>query len=78
MTETARERILTAVCEVLYIAESDLVDGDETDLRDLGLDSVRFTLLMKQLGLSQEAEMQSKLMDNFSIANWVRQLESST
>lgn len=78
MTETVRERVLTAVCEVLYVAESDLVEGDETDLRDLGLDSVRFTLLMKQLGLSQEAEIQSKLMDNLSIASWVRQLESST
>ncbi|KJX74826.1 acyl carrier protein [Mycobacterium lepromatosis] len=78
MTETVRERVLTAVCEVLYVAESDLVEGDETDLRDLGLDSVRFTLLIKQLGLSQEAEIQSKLMDNLSIASWVRQLESST
>ncbi|RFD24636.1 hypothetical protein MUBE_13260 [Mycobacterium uberis] len=78
MTEIAREKVLAAVCEVLYIAESDLVDGDETDLRDLGLDSVRFALLMKQLGLSHEVELQSRLVDNLSIAGWVRQLENST
>ncbi|KLO32567.1 acyl carrier protein [Mycobacterium haemophilum] len=78
MTETVRERVLAAVCEVLYVAESDLVDGDETDLRDLGLDSVRFALLMKQLGLTRDVELQSRLADSLSIAGWVRQLENST
>lgn len=77
MTKTVRERVLAAVCEVLYVAESDLVDGDETDLRDLGLDSVRFVLLIKQLGLSREAELQSRLAKNLSIAGWVRELERS-
>lgn len=78
VTETVRERVLAAVCEVLYVAESDLVDGDETDLRDLGLDSVRFALLMTQLGLTPEVELQSRLAGNLSIAGWVRQLENST
>lgn len=76
MTETIRARILAAVCDVLYIAESDLLDGDTTDLKDLGLDSVRFVLLMKQLGLSQESELRSRLADNLSIAGWVRELEN--
>ena len=78
MAETVRERLLAAVCEVLYIAESDLVDGDATDLRDLGLDSVRLVLLMKQLGVRREAELMSRLAVNPSIAAWVRELEKST
>ena len=44
MVDTMRERIFAAVCDVLYIDEADLIDGDATDLRDLGLDSVRFVL----------------------------------
>ncbi|OSC39903.1 acyl carrier protein [Mycobacterium decipiens] len=71
-----RERILAAVCAVLYIEESDLIDGDKTDLRDLGLDSVRFVLLMKQLGVNRESELPSRLAENLSIAGWVRELES--
>jgi aryl carrier-like protein len=77
-TETARERVFAAVGEVLYVAESDLVDGDATDLRDLGLDSVRFVLVMKQLGVSQQAELISRLADHPSIAGWVHELEKST
>ncbi|GAB7143533.1 acyl carrier protein [Mycobacterium riyadhense] len=75
MTETVRDRVLAAVCEVLYIAESDLFDGDATDLRDLGLDSVRFVLLMKRLGVNRESELPSRLAENLSIADWVRELE---
>lgn len=37
MSETTRDRILAAVCEVLYISETELFDGDSTDLRELGL-----------------------------------------
>ncbi len=74
MSEVARERVLTALCEVLYVAESELFDGDETDLRDLGLDSVRFVLLMKQLGVSRGSELQKSLAGNLSIAGWVRVL----
>ncbi|MCV7228494.1 acyl carrier protein [Mycolicibacterium komossense] len=70
-----RERILAAIAEVLYIDESDLIDGDATDLRDLGLDSVRFVLLMKQLGVDRESELPARLADNLSIAGWVRELE---
>jgi acyl carrier protein len=76
MAETIRETVLTAVCEVLYIEEADLIDGDATDLRDLGLDSVRFVLLMKQLGVNRESEVPRRLADNLSIAGWVRELES--
>jgi len=76
MSETLRERVFAAVCAVLYIADSDLIDGDATDLRDLGLDSVRFALLMKQLGLSGDSELHSRLADNLSIADWVRELEN--
>ncbi|WP_081286611.1 acyl carrier protein [Mycobacterium asiaticum] len=69
-----REKIVTAVCEVLYIDETDLFDGDATDLRDLGLDSVRFVLLMKQLGVNRESEVPARLAENLSIAGWVREL----
>ncbi|MEV0674552.1 acyl carrier protein [Mycobacterium sp. NPDC050441] len=75
MAETPRERILAALAEVLYVDESDLVDGDATDLRDLGLDSVRFVLLMKQLGIDRESDLPRRLADNLSIAGWVRELE---
>ncbi|WP_025736591.1 acyl carrier protein [Mycobacterium genavense] len=75
MVESFREQVLAAVCDVLYIAESDLIDGDSTDLRDLGLDSVRFVLLMKRLGVSPESALQSRLAQNLSIGGWVRELE---
>jgi aryl carrier-like protein len=76
VVETVRERVLAAVCEVLYIEEADLIDGHATDLRDLGLDSVRFVLLMKQLGVNRESEVPSRLAENLSIAGWVRELEN--
>ncbi|MEQ6325953.1 acyl carrier protein [Mycobacterium canetti] len=72
-----RDRILAAVCDVLYIDESDLIDSDETDLRDLGLDSVRFVLLMKQLGVNRQSELPSRLAANPSIAGWLRELEAA-
>lgn len=75
MPETVRDRVLAALSEVLYIDESDLVDGDATDLRDLGLDSVRFVLLMKQLGVDRESEMPTRLAQSLSIAGWVGELE---
>jgi aryl carrier-like protein len=75
VVETPRSRILTALSEVLYVDESDLVDGDATDLRDLGLDSVRFVLLMKQLGIDRESDAPRRLADHLSIAGWVRELE---
>jgi aryl carrier-like protein len=70
-----RERVLAAVCDVLYIDEAELMDGDATDLRDLGLDSVRFVLLMKQLGVNRDSEVPSRLAENLSIAGWVQELE---
>ncbi len=78
MVEALREKILAAVCDVLYIDEAELIDGDATDLRDLGLDSVRFVLLMKQLGVDRESELPSRLAANLSIEGWVRELEKST
>lgn len=60
---------------MLYVDESDFLDGDATDLRDLGLDSVRFVLLMKQLGIDRESDVPRRLADNLSIAGWVRELE---
>ncbi|MBI2700099.1 hypothetical protein A9W98_06835 [Mycobacterium gordonae] len=75
MGETTRERILAAVCDVLYIDETDLHDGDATDLRELGLDSVRFVLLMKKLDVDRESDMPSRLADDLSIGGWVRELE---
>ncbi|WP_108921011.1 acyl carrier protein [Mycobacterium montefiorense] len=69
-----RERIFDALREVLYIDEADLIDGDATDLRDLGLDSVRFVLLMKQLGVNQESELPARLAKNLSISGWVAEL----
>lgn len=78
MAETLRDKILAAVCEVLYIDEADLFDGDATDLRDLGLDSVRFVLLMKQLGVDRESELPTRLAENLSIAGWARELEISS
>lgn len=75
MSETTRDRILAAVCEVLYISESELFDGDSTDLRELGLDSVRFVLLMKQLGVTRGSELQKRLVSDLSIAGWAEILE---
>lgn len=75
MADGVRDRVLAAVAEVLYIDESDLFDGDATDLRELGLDSVRFVLLMKQLGVDRESDLPSRLADDLSIAGWVRVLE---
>jgi acyl carrier protein len=75
VVETMRERVLAAVCDVLYIDEAELTDGDATDLRDLGLDSVRFVLLMKQLGVNRDSEVPSRLAENLSIAGWVQELE---
>ena len=74
MVETARDRILRAVCDVLYIDEAELVDGDGTDLRDLGLDSVRFVLLMDTLGVEKGSAFQRRLAETLSIAGWVREL----
>lgn len=76
MTDVVRDRIFAAVCEVLYIEEADLVDGDATDLRDLGLDSVRFVLLMKRLEVDRESELPTRLAENLSIAGWVSLLEA--
>ncbi|KAA1250469.1 acyl carrier protein [Mycobacterium simiae] len=73
-----RDRILAAVCAVLYVDETDLIDGDATDLRDLGLDSVRFVLLMKQLGVDRGSDLPSRLAENLSIAGWARELENSS
>ncbi|MGA5544676.1 acyl carrier protein [Mycobacterium sp. NPDC051198] len=75
MGETSRSRILAALAEVLYVDESDLIDGDATDLRDLGLDSVRFVLLMKQLGIDRESDVPRRLADKLSLAGWVQELE---
>lgn len=75
MSEALRDRIFAAVCEVLYIDDADLAEGDTTDLRDLGLDSVRFVLLMKQLGVDRESELPSRLAEDLSIAAWARELE---
>ena len=78
MADTTRERVLAAVCDVLSIDETDLMDGDATDLLDLGLDSVRFVLLMKKLGVNRESELPARLAENLSIAGWVRELEYSS
>lgn len=75
MSETTRDRILAAVCEVLYISETELFDGDSTDLRELGLDSVRFVLLMKQLGVTRGSELQKRLVSDLSVASWAQVLE---
>ncbi|MGB3323218.1 MAG: acyl carrier protein [Mycolicibacterium fortuitum] len=75
MDESLRSRILAALAEVLYIDEADLVDGDTTDLRDLGLDSVRFVLLMKQLRIDRESDVPRRLADNLSLAGWIQELE---
>lgn len=77
MAEALRSSILSALSEVLYVDETDLVDGDETDLRDLGLDSVRFVLLMKHLSIDRESDVPRRLADNLSIAGWVRELGQS-
>ncbi|BAX93294.1 hypothetical protein MSG_03155 [Mycobacterium shigaense] len=75
MPDTVRERVLAAVYSVLYIDDADLVNGDTTDLRDLGLDSVRFVLLMKELGVDRESELPLRLSESLSVDGWVRELE---
>ncbi len=66
-------RILAAVCDVLYIDEADLIDG-ETDLR--ASSSVRFVLLMKQLGVNRQSSAVPVGREP-SIAGWLRELVSS-
>lgn len=75
VAEPLRSSILSALSEVLYVDATDLVDGDDTDLRDLGLDSVRFVLLMKRLGIERDSDVPRRLADDLSIAGWVRELE---
>lgn len=75
MADGLRERVLAAVADVLYIDESDLFDGDATDLRELGLDSVRFVLLMKRLGVDRESDLLKRLAQELTIAGWARELE---
>ncbi|OKH83817.1 MULTISPECIES: acyl carrier protein [Mycobacteriaceae] len=75
MADGLRERVLAAVADVLYIDESDLFDGDATDLRELGLDSVRFVLLMKRLGVDRESDLLKRLAQDLTIAGWARELE---
>lgn len=72
----ARDEIFAALCDVLYIDESDLFDGDDTDLRDLGLDSVRFVLLMKKLGVNRDSEQPHRFARNLTITCWARELEA--
>ncbi|BCI79801.1 acyl carrier protein [Mycobacterium sp. SMC-18] len=74
MADGLRERVLAAVADVLYIDESDLFDGDATDLRELGLDSVRFVLLMKRLGVDRESDLLKRLAQELTIEGWVREL----
>ncbi len=76
MAECARGRLLDALSEVLYVDESDFVDGDATDLRDLGLDSVRFVLLMKKLGIDRESGVPRRLAENLSLGGWLQELET--
>ncbi|WP_029109837.1 acyl carrier protein [Mycobacterium sp. URHD0025] len=76
MAECARGRLLDALSEVLYADESDFVDGDATDLRDLGLDSVRFVLLMKKLGIDRESDVPRRLAENLSLGGWLQELET--
>jgi aryl carrier-like protein len=75
MADGLRERVLAAVADVLYVDESDLFDGDATDLRELGLDSVRFVLLMKRLGVERESDLLKRLAQELTIDGWVRELE---
>ncbi len=77
MPDNVRNRIVAAVCDVLYISESELFDGDATDLRELGLDSVRFVLLMKQLGVARGSDLQKRLVSDLSVAGWVQVLEQA-
>lgn len=63
------------MCELLYIDGAELFDGDATDLRELGLDSVRFVLLMKRLDIDRESDLPLQLAEEPSIDGWVRRLE---
>ena len=74
MAEPLRDRILAALAEVLYVEGPDFTDGDDTDLRDLGLDSVRFVLLMTELGVDRESALPQRLADDLTVAGWVREL----
>jgi aryl carrier-like protein len=75
VADAVRERILAALSDVLYVDDSDFISGDETDLRDLGLDSVRFVLLMKQLDVDRASDLPQRLSENLSVAGWIRELE---
>jgi len=75
VADAVREQILAALSDVLYVDDSDFISGDETDLRDLGLDSVRFVLLMKQLDVDRASDLPQRLSENLSVAGWIRELE---
>lgn len=77
VSDPVRQKIFATICEVLYLDEDDFTEGDATDLRDLGLDSVRFVLLMKRLGVDRESELPARLAGDLSIAGWVAQLRNS-
>ena len=70
-----RDEVMTALSEVLYVDESDLFDGDATDLRDLGLDSVRFVLLMRKFGVDRQSEQPMRFAETLSVEAWTHELE---
>ncbi|ORV46516.1 hypothetical protein AWC02_10805 [Mycolicibacter engbaekii] len=74
VSDSVRQRIFAAICDVLYVDETDFTDGDATDLRDLGLDSVRFVLLMKRLGVDRESDLPARLAEDLTIAGWAAEL----
>ncbi|MGB5110976.1 MAG: acyl carrier protein [Mycobacterium sp.] len=76
MPDVIRDEILAALADVLYIDESDLTDGEATDLRDLGLDSLRFVLLMKRLGVNRESEEPARFARDLSVKAWTQELEA--
>lgn len=56
------------VCSVLYLEQDDLVQGVDTDLRELGLDSLRLVLLLKRLDIEQTPNVLARISVHPTIA----------
>ncbi|MGP5659131.1 acyl carrier protein [Corynebacterium falsenii] len=58
------DEVAKIVCDVLFIGEEDLFDGQATDLRDVGLDSVRAVLILDRLKVRDRRGAMEKITES--------------
>lgn len=73
-----RNTVTQKIFDSLYIDEDDLFDGDTTDLRELGLDSIRLTRLLRDFGITPESKMLESIALNPSIDTITRAIYHHT